>query len=253
MYYMLCCCKILSPFPILTKPVNMIEYFCSLYFCKNITIPEVTIQWKTLKKRYYLKKTPIPAAVAKLSIPMVFSSLVMVLYNMADTYFVGMLNNSVENAAVSLSSPVLLAFNAIQQSVRRGNLQYDEPCPGQEGLRYCVPQLCLWLLLLPCVRGPVRAFSALCSGVPFSLLSEPIRLPGQPPRAISSGQFVLGSAPAILNVVMAYLVRSEGAAMHASIGTMSGCLPEYYPGSYFHPSLGLPYGSPRSRPCHLSF
>ena len=33
-----------------------------------------------------------------------------------------------------------------------------------------------------------------------------------------------GAAPAILNVVMAYLVRSEGSAMHASIGTMSGCL-----------------------------
>ena len=32
------------------------------------------------------------------------------------------------------------------------------------------------------------------------------------------------AAPAILNVVMAYLVRSEGAALHASIGTMSGCL-----------------------------
>lgn len=28
----------------------------------------------------------------------------------------------------------------------------------------------------------------------------------------------------ILNVVMAYLVRSEGASLHASIGTMSGCL-----------------------------
>ena len=65
------------------------------------------------QKTILFEKTPIPAAVAKLSIPMVFSSLVMVLYNMADTYFVGMLNNSVENAAVSLSAPVLLAFNAI--------------------------------------------------------------------------------------------------------------------------------------------
>ena len=34
----------------------------------------------------------------------------------------------------------------------------------------------------------------------------------------------LGAAPTILNVVMAYLVRAEGSAMHASIGTMSGCL-----------------------------
>ena len=34
----------------------------------------------------------------------------------------------------------------------------------------------------------------------------------------------LGAAPAILNVVMAQLVRAEGSALHASIGTMSGCL-----------------------------
>lgn len=34
----------------------------------------------------------------------------------------------------------------------------------------------------------------------------------------------LGAAPSILNVVMAYLVRSEGSALHASLGTMSGCL-----------------------------
>ena len=33
-----------------------------------------------------------------------------------------------------------------------------------------------------------------------------------------------GAAPAILNVVMAYLVRAEGSAFHASIGTMSGCI-----------------------------
>lgn len=35
---------------------------------------------------------------------------------------------------------------------------------------------------------------------------------------------LFGAAPAILNVVMAYLVRSEGSSLHASIGTMSGCL-----------------------------
>ena len=33
-----------------------------------------------------------------------------------------------------------------------------------------------------------------------------------------------GAAPAILNVVMGHLVRAEGAAVHGSIGTMSGCL-----------------------------
>ena len=47
-------------------------------------------------------------------------------------------------------------------------------------------------------------------------------------RAATQGYMLwtvyLGAAPSILNVVMAYLVRSEGAALHASIGTMSGCI-----------------------------
>lgn len=33
-----------------------------------------------------------------------------------------------------------------------------------------------------------------------------------------------GAVPAIINVVLAFLVRAEGATLHASIGTMSGCL-----------------------------
>lgn len=35
---------------------------------------------------------------------------------------------------------------------------------------------------------------------------------------------ICGAVPSIVNVVMAYFVRSEGAALHASIGTMSGCI-----------------------------
>ena len=57
--------------------------------------------------------TPIPRAVAKLAVPTILSSLVMVIYNLADTYFVGMCNNAIENAAVTLAAPVLLAFNAV--------------------------------------------------------------------------------------------------------------------------------------------
>ena len=55
----------------------------------------------------------ISTAILKLAIPTVLSSLVMTIYSLADTFFVGMLNNSVENAAVTLSAPVLLAFNAV--------------------------------------------------------------------------------------------------------------------------------------------
>ena len=62
---------------------------------------------------YLFEEMPIPQAVARMCIPTVLSSLVMILYNLADTYFVGMLNDPVQNAAVTLAFPVLLAFNAV--------------------------------------------------------------------------------------------------------------------------------------------
>ena len=65
------------------------------------------------EKAELFERMPIPKAVAKLTVPTVLSSLVMVLYNLADTYFVGMLNDPVQNAAVTLAAPVLLAFNAV--------------------------------------------------------------------------------------------------------------------------------------------
>ena len=63
-------------------------------------------------KTELFENTPIPKAVMQLAIPTIISSLVMVIYNLADTYFVGMLNDPIQNAAVTLAAPVLLAFNA---------------------------------------------------------------------------------------------------------------------------------------------
>ena len=65
------------------------------------------------QKADLFESVPIPRAVAQLAIPTILSSLVMVIYNMADTYFVGMINDPIQNAAVALASPVLLAFNAV--------------------------------------------------------------------------------------------------------------------------------------------
>ena len=67
----------------------------------------------TSQKTELFERTPIPRAVMTLAIPTVISSLVMVIYNLADTYFVGMINDPVQNAAVTLAAPVLLAFNAV--------------------------------------------------------------------------------------------------------------------------------------------
>ena len=49
-------------------------------------------------KTILFEQTPVPKAVMQLAVPTILSSLVMVIYNLADTYFVGMMNNPVQPA-----------------------------------------------------------------------------------------------------------------------------------------------------------
>lgn len=53
----------------------------------------------------------------------------------------------------------------------------------------------------------------------------------------------LGATPTILNVVMAYLVRSEGASLQASIGTNEWVLFKYYIRSVLCITTIFEYGS----------
>ena len=175
------------------------------------------------QKAELFEQTPIPKAVLTLAIPTILSSLVMVIYNMADTYFVGMLNNSIQNSAVTLAAPVLLAFNAVNNLFGVGSSSMMSRALGSRDY--------------DTVRksSAIGFYCALASGILFSLLVTVFRAPllgllgADPSTSAATEQYMFwtttcGAAPAILNVVMAYMVRSEGAALHASIGTMSGCL-----------------------------
>ena len=169
------------------------------------------------------EQTPIPKAVAQLAVPTVLSSLVMVLYNLADTFWVGMLNDPIQNAAVTLAAPVLLAFNAVNNLFGVGSSSMMSRALGRKDFD---------------TVSRSSAFGFYCSvicGAIFSLLCTVFQQPllvllGADASTLEATRSYLfwtvscGAVPAILNVVMAYLVRSEGAAMHASIGTMSGCL-----------------------------
>ena len=181
------------------------------------------IAMKDLKKTEIFENAPIPKAVITLAVPTIISSLVTVIYNLADTYFVGILNDAPQNAAVTLAAPLLLAFNAINNlfgvgtssmmSRSLGTKDYDTVSRSSAFGFYC---------------------AAIC-GILFSLIYTVFQVPvlrilgADSVTAATTAEYLkwtvsFGAAPAILNVVLAYLVRSEGASMHAGIGTMSGCL-----------------------------
>ena len=168
------------------------------------------------------EETPIPKAVATLAVPTILSSLVMVLYNLADTYFVGMLNDPVQNAAVTLAAPVMLAFNAVNNLFGVGSSSMMSRALGRRDYDTVAKSSTFgfWCAILSGL-----AFSLLCILFKSPLLSL-LGADATTRAATEAYMFwtvICGAAPAILNVVMAYMVRSEGAAMHASIGTMSGC------------------------------
>ena len=166
---------------------------------------------------------PIPKAVLELSVPMVLSAMVTVLYNLADTYFVGMLNDPIQNAAVTLAFPVMLAFYAVNNLFGIGTSSVMSRSLGAgacEKVR---------------TASACGFYGALCSGVLFSVLCTVFHAPllhllgaddatWQTTSEYMFWTVTCGAAPAILNAVQGQMVRSEGSALHASIGTMSGCL-----------------------------
>lgn len=193
-------------------------------------------------KTELFERAPIPNATAQLAVPTVLSTLVMVLYNMADTYFVGMLNDPVQNAAVTLAAPVLLAFNAINNlfgvgassamSRALGRKDYDTVRGASSFSFYCA------------------VFCSLLISLGYSFFRQPmLSLLGADPETVEATAAYLlwtvtcGACPAILNVVLSNMVRSEGSSVHASIGVMSGCILNIVLDPFFILPWGLNMGA----------
>ena len=175
------------------------------------------------RKTALFETMPIPKAVASLAVPTIVSSLIMVLYNLADTYFVGVLNSSPDTAAVTLAAPVLLSFNAIINLFGVGTGSCMSRALGKK--QYDTVR-----------RAAAFGFwAALVVSLLFSLGSAVfsdglLRLLGADAvteaatRKYLFWTVTLGAAPSILNIILANLIRSEGESLHAGIGTVSGCV-----------------------------
>lgn len=174
-------------------------------------------------KVYLFESMPIPKAVMTVSIPTVLSMLVAIFYSMADTYFVGLLDDPIQTAAVTLAGTVILAFNAIVNlfgigassmfSRSLGSKDYktaEESCAF--GIFGCI--FCALLLSLICLVFNNQLLNILGAD----------ELNREVTRNYMFWTVIIGATPAILNTVVGQLVKGEGMTAHASIGMMSGCI-----------------------------
>lgn len=184
----------------------------------------------------------VSKAVMKLAVPTVLGCLVMVLYNLADTYFVGMMADPVQTTAVTLVAPVILLFNAVNNLFGVGTGSMMSRALGAKDYEAVKK------------TAAFGFYAALISGILFSVIAivfhNPIMtlLGSGPSDRAATYEYMkwtvfCGAAPAILNVVMGNMVRSEGSAMHATLGTVSGCILNMILDPFFILPFGLNMGA----------
>lgn len=166
------------------------------------------------------EKTPVPKAYFTLALPLVFSMIVTMIYNMVDTYFIAKTGNTDMVAGVSLTAPIFTLMLALGDIFGLGGSSVISRLLGKQkeddGRRLSV--FCFYAALICGVA--VAAVMMLLRGPILALLGA-----GHDTMVYASQYFtfiVLGSPFIILSLTPSNLVRAEGAAAASMVGTVLG-------------------------------
>lgn len=162
----------------------------------------------------------IPKAVATLAVPSMLGMLINIVYNLADTFFVGQTGNSNQVAAVSVAMPVFLFLMAFGNLFGVGGCAFISRSLG-EGKTDRVKQISSF-----CVYSAIGV--GVIMGIIFVVLKRPILyLVGASSNTIGFAEDYLMwigfGAPFVVTSIMAgNLVRGEGAAKTSMFGMILG-------------------------------
>lgn len=173
------------------------------------------------EEQYLFEKMPVPRAVATLAVPTIISQVVTIIYNLADTFFVGQLGDPLMVAAVSLVSPWFNLLTALGNLFGLGGSSLISRMMGlkkHEDIKY-VSAFSIWggaavtllfSILTYLFRGPLLNFLG-ASPDTYSYAEDYLRW-----------VVVFGGVPTMASLALGHLLRSEGHAKQASAGMMFG-------------------------------
>lgn len=173
------------------------------------------------KREKIFASYPIPKAVAALALPCVLSNIVNVIYNMADTYFVSLMEDTNATAAVSITMPVFLFFVAFGNIFGVGGSAYISRSLGA-GKRERVKQISSF-----CVFSSIGAGVLLLSLI-LIFINTLVSGLGASAGAVSEYSrdylkyIALGGPLIVTSITASNLIRGEGAAKESMIGMMIG-------------------------------
>ncbi|MDE6617037.1 MAG: MATE family efflux transporter, partial [Lachnospiraceae bacterium] len=203
------------------------------------------------------KNAPVPKAVLSNAIPAIISMIMVLVYNLADTFFIGQTKNAYMVAAVSIATPAFLIFMAIGMLFGIGGTSLISRMLGQgkNEKAKSISSFCFWtglvigivsMVLIWVFNKPIcylvgasdetleytsQYLSILAVSVPFLIISNMysniIRAEGCAQKAMV-GMIIGNVANIVLDPVMILLFRWNiaGAAIATTIGNILATL--YY-------------------------
>ena len=164
----------------------------------------------------------VSKAVAKMAIPSVISSLVTVVYNMADTFFVGQTGDALQVAAVSLTNPIFILFMAFANMFGMGGSAAASMALGQKNEKR-VRQVSALVTYASLIVGVLFAVILLVFTGPILSLFGADAQTYEYARGYTV--YVAVGAPCIIwSAAASFVVRAEGASREAMIGSMIGTI-----------------------------
>ena len=163
-----------------------------------------------------------PRAIAKFAIPTILSQLVTLIYNLADTFFVGHTNDPAQVAALTLSFPLFMMLIMVSNLFGIGANSFIARALGQGDRERASSAstfafygsiggiLALIAVLVVFMRPILTAIGAV---TPESYAAT---------KAYISWTVVYGGVPSVAAMMLGHLIRAEGNTKQASIGMALG-------------------------------
>ena len=176
------------------------------------------------RDRELFEEKRVTSAVFRLAFPTVIGQIILVIYNMADSFFIGLTGNDAMLTAVTVCMPAYMFLSAISNLFGIGGASVIARAMGKrdtERVRHS-SSFSFWGCM---------AVTTLYAMVAFLLKDRFVDLLGGTNQRVHSNAVeyltcavVLGGVPTSVSILFSHLIRAEGRAVHASVGIALGGL-----------------------------
>ncbi|MBO4788695.1 MAG: polysaccharide biosynthesis C-terminal domain-containing protein [Lachnospiraceae bacterium] len=170
------------------------------------------------------EQEPVPVAIAHLALPTIVGQIILVIYNMADTFFIGLTGSDAKLASVAVCLPAFMFLSAIANLFGVGGAGESARSLGRSNKKDA-GEACAFSFWGCALLTLVYIALAMLLRHPFLNI-----LGGGDPEVhrFATGYLIItvgiGGLGTSMNMVTAHLFRSEGRSMDASIGIVCGSI-----------------------------